>query len=53
MTEQEFQQELETRIEQVEAGVPEVVQMKKCDYIEAAVIACICLVGIVAGAFLK
>lgn len=53
MTEQEFQKELETRIEQVETGVSEVVRMKKRDYIEVAVIACICLAGIVAGAFLK
>lgn len=53
MTEQEFQQELEARIEQVEAGVPEAARIKKRDYIEVAVIACICLLGIVVGAFLK
>lgn len=52
MTEQEFEQELEARIVQVEKGVAEVRLMRKKDYIEAAVFAAVCLVGIVAGAFL-
>lgn len=52
MTEQEFEQELETRIEQVEKGVAEVQPMRKKDYVEVAVIALVCLVGIVVGAFL-
>lgn len=52
MTEQEFRQELEARIGQVEAGVPEVRKMNKRDYIEVGIIVSICLAGIVAGAFL-
>ena len=52
MTEQEFEQELEARIGQVEKGVAEVRSMRKKDYIEVAVIALSCLAGIVAGAFL-
>ena len=52
MTEQEFRQELETRIEQVESGAPEVRKMSKRDYIGVGVIVFICLAGIVAGAFL-
>lgn len=52
MTEQEFQKELEARIEQVEAGVPGVRQMSKRDYVEVGAVVLICLAGIVAGAFL-
>lgn len=52
MTEQEFQKELEERIEQVEKGVAEVQPMRKRDYVEVAVIALVCLSGIVAGVFL-
>lgn len=52
MTEQEFQRELEVRIEQVEAGVPEVRRMSKRDYIQVGAVVLICLAGIVAGAFL-
>lgn len=52
MVKQEFEQELEARIEQVEAGMPEVWRMGKRDYIEVGIVALICLAGIVAGAFL-
>ena len=52
MIDSEFQKELEERIEQVEAGVIEVVSMKKRDYIGVAVIAFVCLAGIIAGAYL-
>lgn len=52
MTEQEFQKELEARITQVEEGVPEVRMMKKRDYMEVGIIVLICLIGIIAGAFL-
>lgn len=52
MTEQEFQKEIMLRIEQVEHGIPKVKRMKKRDYIEVGVIVFICLMGIIAGAFL-
>lgn len=52
MTEQELEQELEVRIGQVEKGVTGIRPMEKKDYIEVAVIALVCLAGIVAGAFL-
>lgn len=52
MRSQEFEQELEERIAQVEKGVAEVRPMRKRDYMEVAVIAFVCLAGIVAGAFL-
>ncbi len=52
MTEQEFEQELEARIEQVEKGVAEVRPMRRKDYVEVAVFALLCLAGIVAGVFL-
>ena len=51
MTEQELEQELEARIEQVEKGVAEVRPMRKKDYIEVAVLAVVFFAGIVAGAF--
>lgn len=52
MTEKAFEEELEERIAQVEKGVTGVRPMKKRDYVEVAVIALVCLAGIVAGAFL-
>ena len=52
MTEKDFEKELNTRIRQVENGMPEVTAMKRRDYIEVAVIAVICLAGIIVGAFL-
>ncbi len=52
MREQEFEKELEERIAQVEKGVDKVRPMRKRDYVEVAVIAFVCLAGIVAGAFL-
>lgn len=52
MTEKEFEKEIELRIAQVENGMPEVKRMGKRDYIEVAVIVLVCLLGIIAGAFL-
>ncbi len=52
MTEEEFELELKSRIDQVENGVDGVTPMKKKDYIEVAVLAGVCLFGILAGAFL-
>lgn len=52
MTEKEFEKEIELRIAQVENGIPEIKKMKKKDYIEVGIIVLVCLVGIIAGAFL-
>ena len=52
MRSQEFEKELEERIAQVEKGAAGVRPMKKREYVEVAVIAFVCLAGIVAGAFL-
>lgn len=52
MTEKELEQELMTRIEQMEKGSPRISTMNKRDYIEVTVLVFLCLAGIVAGAFL-
>lgn len=52
MTEKEFQEELEKRITLMESGKPGIRPMKKKDYIQVAVFAGICLLGIIVGAFL-
>ncbi|MBQ4522332.1 MAG: hypothetical protein IJA10_05195 [Lachnospiraceae bacterium] len=52
MTEKEFEKEIELRIAQVENGMPDIKRMQKRDYIEVGVIVFICLIGIIAGAFL-
>lgn len=52
MTEKEFQKEIGARIAQVENGIAEVKRMQKRDYIEVVVVVLICLIGIIAGAFL-
>ncbi len=52
MTDKEFENELNNRIEQVESGIPEIRKMNKKDYIQIVVIALLCLAGIIVGAFL-
>lgn len=52
MTEKEFEEEIELRIAKVEHGIPEIKRMQKRDYIEVGVIVLVCLIGIIAGAFL-
>lgn len=52
MTEQEFQNEIQRRIALVEEGDTNIRQMQKKDYGQVIVLAAICLIGIIAGAFL-
>lgn len=52
MTEEEFQKEIERRIALVEKGETGFKQMQKKDYIQVIVFVGICLLGIIAGAFL-
>ena len=52
MTDKDLKNELNTRITQVESGIPEVQKMNKKDYVQIVVIALLCLLGIIAGAFI-
>ena len=52
MTEKEFEKEIELRIAQVEDGIPEIKKMKKKDYVQVGIVVFICLIGMIAGAFL-
>ena len=52
MNDKALENELNTRIAQVESGIPEVQKMNKKDYVQIVVIALLCLLGIIAGAFI-
>lgn len=52
MTNIEFENELNTRITQVESGIQDVRKFTKRDYIEVGIVALICLIGIIVGAFI-